>query len=86
MMTGSLQTIGAWKDMDNFRGIYPKGKHMLAEIYGASGRGERVVSGREILTLPPIAFYYKPHDRYTVQEGTESVQRRNTNMTIIVTG
>ncbi len=37
MMTGSLQTIGAWKDMDNDRGIYPKGKHMLAEIYGVSG-------------------------------------------------
>ena len=37
MMTGSLQTIGAWKDMDNDRGKCPKGKHMLAEIYGASG-------------------------------------------------
>ena len=37
MMTGSLQTIVAWKDIDNDRGIYPKGKHMLAEIYGASG-------------------------------------------------
>lgn len=37
MMTGSLQTIGVWRDMYNDRGIYPKGKHMLAEIYGVSG-------------------------------------------------